>query len=239
MSAAARPRRARPSPEPRIQVHHSRRDEFTPSRGDAPSAIHFSSCSHVVSALPAVVWVLGQARRNEPFQAPAGRVAAPIASAAARPQDRRDQAGLALALECPPARRPSRRGSRRTRRCPCARRPPFPRSAPAPCTGTVPRSVPLLRQRLVRVARAEQHRRRRSLGRASQLGQAEVEELGARLRQHDVARLQVAVDDAVAVRLVEGVRDLDAVAQHLIGRQRAASPGDRPASRPSRYSITR
>ena len=41
------------------------------------------------------------------------------------------------------------------------------------------------------------------------LRQAEVEQLRARFRQHDVARLQIAVDDAGAVRLVERIGDLD------------------------------
>ena len=36
------------------------------------------------------------------------------------------------------------------------------------------------------------------------LGEPEVEQLRAGLRQHDVAGLQVAMDDALPVRLVEG-----------------------------------
>ncbi len=39
--------------------------------------------------------------------------------------------------------------------------------------------------------------------------------------EHDVAGLQVPVDDALPMRLVERVGDLDAVAQDLLGRQRA------------------
>ena len=53
------------------------------------------------------------------------------------------------------------------------------------------------------------------------LGEAEVEQLHARLRDHDVAGLQIPVHDPLPVRLVERVGDLDAVAQRLIERQRA------------------
>src|SRR5262249_14493861 len=48
-------------------------------------------------------------------------------------------------------------------------------------------------------------------------------ELDARLRQHDVAGLQVAVNDALLVRLVQGGRDLDSVAEDLLGRERSAA----------------
>jgi hypothetical protein len=51
-------------------------------------------------------------------------------------------------------------------------------------------------------------------------GQAEVEQLGSLPRQHHVPRLQVAVDEARAVGLVEGIGDLDGVAKQLLGRQR-------------------
>ena len=53
------------------------------------------------------------------------------------------------------------------------------------------------------------------------LGEPEVEQLGAALGQHDVAGLQVAVDDAGAMRLVERRRDLDRDLQRLVERQRA------------------
>ena len=52
--------------------------------------------------------------------------------------------------------------------------------------------------------------------------EAEVEKLRAGARQHDVGRLEVAVDDAVAVRAIERVGDLGAVADHLVGGQRPA-----------------
>ena len=58
-------------------------------------------------------------------------------------------------------------------------------------------------------------------GRLESLRQSEVEQLHARLRQHHVAGLQIAVDDALPVRLVESVGDLDAEAERLIERQRA------------------
>ena len=56
------------------------------------------------------------------------------------------------------------------------------------------------------------------------LRQTEVEELHSRLREHHVARLQVAVDDSLPVRLVERVRDLDSEAKHLLRRE--SSPGE-------------
>ena len=53
------------------------------------------------------------------------------------------------------------------------------------------------------------------------LGQAEVEQLRARLREHDVARLEVSMDDARAMCLVERTRDLDRAPERLVERQRA------------------
>ncbi len=50
-------------------------------------------------------------------------------------------------------------------------------------------------------------------------GEAEVEELHARLRQHDVRGLEVPVDDPAAVRRVERPGDLRAVTQRLLERQ--------------------
>src|SRR4051794_28635508 len=52
-------------------------------------------------------------------------------------------------------------------------------------------------------------------------GQPEVEELDARLRPHDVAWLQIAVNDAVPVRLVERVGDLDQRAERFAYRKGA------------------
>ncbi len=48
------------------------------------------------------------------------------------------------------------------------------------------------------------------------LGQAKVEQLDARLGQHDVARLQIAMDDAFRVCGGQRVGDLSAVAKHLV-----------------------
>jgi len=53
-------------------------------------------------------------------------------------------------------------------------------------------------------------------------GQAEVEQLRTRAREDDVAGLEVAVDDARAMRAVERVGDLRAVAEDVAQRQRAA-----------------
>jgi hypothetical protein len=54
------------------------------------------------------------------------------------------------------------------------------------------------------------------------LGQAKIEQLGARRRQHDVPGLQIPVDDAMLVCRVKGVCDFDPEAEHLSERQRPA-----------------
>ncbi len=78
----------------------------------------------------------------------------------------------------------------------------------------------LTRQRLLgRGQRGQRARSARAV--RAQLGQAEVEQLDARLRQHHVLWFQVAVDDSRAVGLVQGARDLDAVAEHLVDGKRA------------------
>jgi hypothetical protein len=77
----------------------------------------------------------------------------------------------------------------------------------------------LTRERLcARDAVAEQTR---AVGRGK-LGQAEVQELRARLGQHHVAGLQVAMDDAAAMGGVERQRDLVCVRQRRVDRNRAA-----------------
>ena len=65
--------------------------------------------------------------------------------------------------------------------------------------------------------------------RDARLGQPEVEQLRARLRQHDVARLQIAMHNAVPVRLVERVRNLNPVTDRLLHGERSflESPGER------------
>ncbi len=82
--------------------------------------------------------------------------------------------------------------------------------------------------------RADQHalRRDRRVARCAGLaaenafhrraGQAEVQQLGAGARQHDVGRLEIAMDHAVAMRPVERIGDLGAVADDLVRRQRPA-----------------
>ena len=57
-------------------------------------------------------------------------------------------------------------------------------------------------------------------GRSSQLGEPEVEQLRAGLGQHDVGGLEIAVDDALPMRLVEGVGDLGRDLQRLVERER-------------------
>src|SRR5712691_11376606 len=52
------------------------------------------------------------------------------------------------------------------------------------------------------------------------LRQPEVEQLRARLGDHDVARLQIAMDDPFAMRFAEGFSDLHAVFENLAQRKR-------------------
>jgi hypothetical protein len=73
--------------------------------------------------------------------------------------------------------------------------------------------------------RRGQPRGRVLVERRDRLRETEVEELHARPRQHDVPGFQVPVHDAVPVRAVERVRDLDTVAEDLVDRQR---PLDEP-----------
>ncbi len=97
-------------------------------------------------------------------------------------------------------------------------------SLPSSCSGAmywnVPRIVPCcVIARGISVGRDVAEDEDFTAG-SRRLREAEVEELHARLRQHDVAGLQVAVDDAGVVRRVEGRRDLDRDLQELLRRER-------------------
>ncbi len=52
-------------------------------------------------------------------------------------------------------------------------------------------------------------------------GQSEIQNLHTGRRHHDVARLQVAMDDRLGVGCRQGVGDLDAITQRLVQRQNA------------------
>ena len=54
-------------------------------------------------------------------------------------------------------------------------------------------------------------------------GEPEIEQLHARLREHDVRRLQIAVDDSLPMCFVQSVGDLNSVLQHLLEWQRPVS----------------
>ena len=94
-----------------------------------------------------------------------------------------------------------------------------------PTTVCAPVSAATVAAPTRRRIRAGQHAGAR---RARQLGQTEVEQLDPLLREQDVGGLQIAVDDALAVRGVERLADLHAVRDRLVDRQRA---GDRLARR--------
>ena len=77
------------------------------------------------------------------------------------------------------------------------------------------------------------------------LGDPEIGQLDLAVgRDHQVRRLQIAVDDAVLVRVVERVADLDSQLDHLAPGQVPAlvdelSPGSRPGRTPSRCTTCR
>jgi hypothetical protein len=116
-------------------------------------------------------------------------------------------------------------------------------SLPSSCSGAmywnVPRIVPRDVSGWLSCRRRRQARRLRGrVRRRRELREAEVEQLHAGLRQHDVAGLEVAVDDALPVRRVERARDLDADAQRLFERHRSA-PSRSASVSPSSSSMTR
>ena len=76
---------------------------------------------------------------------------------------------------------------------------------------------PLLRQARWR---CRQHREARRDSRCGCLCETEIEQFRARFGEHDVARLEITVDDAGAMGGREGIRNLNSDLQRLIERQR-------------------
>ena len=144
-------------------------------------------------------------------------------------QDRRDRVGRRVAAERALTRPASRRGSSRKRRCPTAGRPACRAPAPAPCSPSsrarrpaACRPRPVLHVGLAGLAALD-----------LQLREAEVEDLDPPvLRQEQVLRLQVPVDDPLLVRRGESLRDLDGVVDRLADRER---PGEQ--ARPQRLAL--
>ena len=128
------------------------------------------------------------------------------------------------------ARSPSRTAAPRTQRCPRVRRPPCPRSAPAPyrrrCRARRPsRSAPDRRS-----ASPETHLPQRPADKASR-GRSPA--FRARLGEHHIAGLQVAMRDAARMRRVERRWRLDAVLQSRSngsGPRISRSASDSPAT---------
>jgi hypothetical protein len=97
------------------------------------------------------------------------------------------------------------------------------------CPGISRRALQLLRRHVVQGAQqcpcTGQWTQRGELGEPCtgdlnpRFREAEIEQLRSGLRQHDVAGLQVAVDDAGLVRPCEGVGDLDADLEGLVERE--------------------
>ena len=115
-------------------------------------------------------------------------------------------------------RHPAGRAARRARRRARTDRRDDRRRRPSACSGamydTVPTTIPaiVICGCVTAVAR---------LSSADELGQAEVEHLDqAALGAHQVRALDVAVDDAAAVRFIERVGDLEADLDDLADRQR-------------------
>ena len=159
---------------------------------------------HVARRLPAIVGILGETGPHDAVERRRAHRRERRDRRRLLLHDRRDERGLEepVKLSSPS---PSRRARSPARRCPSARRSPCPRAARAPCTGRC-RGSTLLRQVRRRRGHGGEPAGRRSASRNAARGRSR----GAspRPRQHDVAGLQVAMDDALAVRPVERVRDV-------------------------------
>ena len=83
-----------------------------------------------------------------------------------------------------------------------------------------PSAVSDLRRLSLSGERGERRGRQARPG-SRELGETEIEKLGSRGRQHDVAGLQVAVHHALAMRFVQRLGELDADAERLFERERA------------------
>jgi hypothetical protein len=125
-------------------------------------------------------------------------------------ENRGDEAGLALALECPlpgghlvddRAEREEVRARIRLFAFDLLRRHVLKRAEDRP------------RRRQMRRGRRQPRQARTRDRPCDSLGQPEVEQLHAGFRQHDVAWLQIPVNDARAVRRGEGIGDFNGVAE--------------------------
>ena len=184
--------------------------------------------------LPAVVRVLGEAGPHDPRRAPAAPSAGWQRGRTRLLAHDRRRSRLAWLLPSNALRPVDHlvEHARRRRRC----RVRASASRPSSCSGAmywnVPRIVPALGQRRSGQRRRAPTARTAACRVPSCLASPKSSSLAPALREHDVAGLQVAVDDALPVRLVERVGDLDRVAQ-APGRSAAAlAPAGRPASRP-------
>ncbi|MDO8795479.1 MAG: hypothetical protein Q7J25_12760 [Vicinamibacterales bacterium] len=173
---------------------------------------------HIVRGLPAIVGVFHQADAHQPFER--GRRHRRQRGQRRRVgiDDRGDQARLAAALErlSPGDHLVQERAERKD----VGARVGVPRlELLGRHVLKRPQDRAVGRQRLL--DRRHHRRARGGPTRRAHLRQTEVEQLRALFRQHDVGRLEVAMDDALAVRAAERVGDLDPAAQGRVERQRA------------------
>ena len=172
---------------------------------------------HVVGALPAVVRVLLQAllhdvvergRHHRLHGGDRGRLCR---------EDRRDQARLRLAFERPLRRRHlvEQRSEREDIRARVGL------DSLELLGGHVlesPQDCPFLRQRPGLRRHSRQPLDRGYVG--TRAREAEIEQLGAGLREHDVSRLEIPVDDSLPVRAAQRIGDLSAVSYDLFHGER-------------------
>ena len=237
IGALLRPEPPRRSRQAEQQRRHAGAHAASPARDGAGTsaragctaddcAIHESSSHEIGGALPSPLAVFRQALADDAVERRRRR-AAPRSPAA---QDRaREWPPMMLAwLPASKARRPSpsRRAGRRTRRCRCAHRRRALRAARATCRAACRRSCPRPVSGEVAVGgtvrAAGPAAGATILARPKSSSVADDVPSAPDFAQHDVARLQVAMQDAGAVRLVEGAGDLGRVAQRLAERQRPA-----------------
>src|SRR5262245_30848383 len=73
-----------------------------------------------------------------------------------------------------------------------------------------------------RCAAGRNGRKRDQVWARVKLGETKVEQLHTRLRHHDVARLQISMNESLSMRVVEGISQFDGIADHILNRKRTS-----------------